>query len=53
MNLWTPMAVLNNSEHVFIGDIVEFRNGSEKCFGRIEQFILKVCTMLNIIMYQL
>ncbi len=24
-NLWTPMAILNNSEHVFIGDIVEFK----------------------------
>ena len=37
--LWTPMTILHNGQHIFIGDIVDINNSSA---GKIVKFI-EVC----------
>ena len=43
-SLWTPMAVLTNGQHLFIGDIFEYDNKiTGICLGKAENFIYMVC----------
>lgn len=42
---WTPMIVLDNGCHVFIGDIIDVQNpntGKVECRGKVVKFYTKV-----------
>ena len=41
---WTPMAVLSNYQHIFIGDIIEYSDSKMgKNLGKVENIIFMVC----------
>lgn len=47
-SLWTPMAVLMNGQHLFIGDIFEYHNKvTGMCIGKAESFFYMVCIILD------
>lgn len=46
---WTPMALLDNNHHVYIGDIVSFKGRSYKELGKIHKFI-EVCISVALTM---
>lgn len=36
---WTPMVVLTNGQHIFIGDIFEYTSIMGSCLGKVKRFI--------------
>ena len=43
--LWTPMVVLDNGKHLFIGEIFEYTSMTRRCFGKVVRFTYMVKCM--------